>query len=137
MPKVAMSTHLPMSVDDVWKLIGQFNALPEWLPPVESSELEEGGKMRRLSLFGGGEIVERLERLDDEQHRYRYSIQSSPLPITNYVAELHVVEDAEGGCTVEWSSDFEADGAPESDAMRAIRDIYTAGFDNLHKMFGS
>jgi len=136
MAKVAMSTHLPMSVEDVWGMVGQFNALQDWHPAIQSSDLEDGGKVRRLSLAGGGEIVERLERLDDQEHSYRYSIESSPLPVANYVAEIHVVEDEQGGCTVEWSSDFVASGAPEADATRVIRDIYSAGFENLKKLFG-
>jgi hypothetical protein len=136
MAKVAMSTHLPMSVEDVWGMVGQFNALQDWHPAIQSSDLEDEGKVRRLSLAGGGEIVERLERLDDKEHSYRYSIESSPLPVANYVAEIRVVEDEQGGCTVEWSSDFVASGAPEADATRAIRDIYSAGFENLKKLFG-
>jgi hypothetical protein len=136
MAKVAMSTRLPMAVADVWNLIGGFNALPDWHPAISGSELEEGGRVRRLTLAGGGEIVERLERLDDSEHVYRYSIDSSPLPVANYVAEIRVTDNPGGGCNVEWSSDFEASGAPEADATRVVRDIYTAGFDNLKKLFG-
>ncbi|HEY5720412.1 MAG TPA: SRPBCC family protein [Gammaproteobacteria bacterium] len=136
MAKVAMSTRLPMTVGEVWELLGKFNALPDWHPAVQRSELEEGGHVRRLSLLGGGEIVERLEKLDDQQHAYRYRIESSPLPVADYVAEIRVTENRDGGCTVEWSSDFAASGAPEADATRAIREIYKAGFDNLRKLFG-
>lgn len=39
-------------------------------------------------------------------------------------------------CTVEWSSSFEPAGASESEAVKVIRGIYEAGFDNLRKMFG-
>lgn len=136
MAKVAISTRLPMSVDEVWKMIGRFNALSEWHPGVESSDLEDGGKVRRLALVGGGEIVERLERIDDDDHVYRYTIESSPLPVANYVAEIRVQRAGEEGCTVEWSGDFEASGAPEADATRVVRDIYTAGLDNLRKLYG-
>jgi hypothetical protein len=38
-------------------------------------------------------------------------------------------------CTVEWSSEFTASGAPEPDAVRIIRGIYEAGFESLRKMF--
>ena len=117
-------------------MIGRFNALHDWHPGIERSDLAEGGKVRRLALVGGGEIVERLEKIDDTGHTYRYTIESSPLPVANYVAEIRVSENPEGGCMVEWSSDFEAKGAPEADATRVIRDIYTAGFDNLRKLFG-
>jgi hypothetical protein len=136
MAKVAISTQLPMSVEDVWQLVGKFNALPDWHPAIKSSELEQGGKVRRLALVGGGELIERLERLDDNEHLYRYTFESGPLPLANCVAEIHVTENSSGGCTVEWSSDFAANGAPEADVSRAVRDMYMTGFDNLKKLFG-
>lgn len=46
------------------------------------------------------------------------------------------MHDDDDGCSVEWSSEFEAAGVPENDAMKAIQDVYQAGFDNLKKMFG-
>ncbi len=48
MPKVTLNSPLGMSADEVWKMIGQFNALPEWHPAVSSSKLEDGGRIRRL-----------------------------------------------------------------------------------------
>jgi len=136
MSKVSMTTKVPVSADQLWELIGRFNALPDWLPAVAKSELEEGGKVRRLSLVGGGEIVERLERSDDDERVYTYSIVESPLPVSGYVATLKVSENPEGGCDVEWSSEFTPSGAPEADAVEVIQGIYQAGFDSLKKMFG-
>ncbi len=134
MPKVSMSTDLNASADDVWRMIGGFNALPDWHPAVEKSELKEEGQERVLSLAGGGKIIERLEKLSDGEREYSYSITDSPLPVANYRSTIKV-RDGEDGCTVEWSSDFEAVG-PDNDAMKAVEGIYQAGFDNLKKMFG-
>ena len=136
MAKVSSSSHLMVPAETVWELIGDFNALADWHPAVERSELEEGGHVRRLSLVGGGSIVERLERLDNDSFRYRYSIIDSPLPVADYVAELRVEKDASGdGCEVQWSSEFNASGASVADAEKAITDIYNAGFENLKKIF--
>ena len=135
MTKVSMSTDLNASADEVWKLIGGFNALPDWHPAVEKSELEQEGQQRRLSLAGGGTIVERLEKVDDNSRTYTYSITDSPLPLMNYVATITVSGEGDN-CTVDWSGEFTAAGAPEGDAMEAVRGIYQAGFDNLQKMFG-
>lgn len=135
MAKVDMKTNLNVTADEVWKLIGGFNALPDWHPAIEKSELEEEGSMRRLSLAGGGTIMEKLEKLDDNERVYSYSIIDSPLPVSNYKATLRVKEDDEGKTTVEWSSEFEAKGAAENEAMDVIAGIYQAGFDNLKKMF--
>ena len=135
MAKVNMSTGLGVSADQLWNFMGSFNALPDWHPAVEKSELEEGGTIRRLHLVGGGEIVERLQQSDDDKQVYSYSILEGPLPVQGYVAEIRVRPDGDG-CEVEWSSSFEPAGASESDAMQAIQDVYQAGFDNLKKIFG-
>ncbi len=141
MSKVSMSTKLGVSAKQVWNLIGGFNALPNWHPAVEKSEIEgeEGaeGSVRHLELAGGGRIVERLENVDDKERAYSYSILQGPLPVANYTATLRVREDEEGGsCTVEWSSEFEPAGASEADALKVIEGIYQAGFDSLKKMYG-
>lgn len=139
MTKVSSSTDLPVPATTVWAVIGNFNGLPDWHPAVEKSELKEegGGTLRKLSLMGGGTIEEKLEQVDDKERLYTYSIVSGPLPVTNYTATLRVRGDDKGsGCTVEWSSEFDAQGAPESAAVEAISGIYEAGFENLKKMFG-
>jgi hypothetical protein len=136
MAKVSMQSPINMSADEVWKLIGQFNALPDWHPAVSSSKLEDGGRIRRLSLLGGGEIVERLEQIDQGDRLYRYSIVSGPLPVANYTATLRVKDDGKGKAMVEWSSEFDPAGATETDAMAAITEVYKTGFENLRKLFG-
>lgn len=136
MAKVSMQSPLNMSADEVWKLIGQFNALPDWHPAVVTSKLEDGGRIRRLSLLGGGEIVERLEQIEQGDRLYRYSIVSGPLPVANYTATLRVKEDGKGKAVVEWSSEFDPAGATETDAMAAITEVYKSGFENLRKLFG-
>ncbi|GAB4239556.1 MAG: SRPBCC family protein [Kiloniellaceae bacterium] len=137
MAKVSSSAELPVSAKTVWAVIGNFNALPDWHPAVEKSELkkEDGGTLRKLSLVGGGSIEEKLEQIDDKERLYTYSIVSGPLPVSNYTATLRV-RDSGSGCTVEWSSEFDAKGAPENAAVEAISGIYEAGFENLKKMFG-
>jgi hypothetical protein len=139
MAKVQMSTTLPVSAQTVWDTIGNFNALANWHPGVAQSEqttTKDGATVRRLTLTGGGTIVERLERQSDKERLYSYSILESPLPVANYVATLKVRDEGGNRCAVEWSSEFEPSGAPQSQAEQVIRGIYEAGFKNLKAMFG-
>jgi Polyketide cyclase / dehydrase and lipid transport len=139
MAKVSVSTTLPVSARVVWGVIGGFNNLAQWHPGVvKSEEVKEGGATtRRLTLQGGGTIVERLEEIDDRTRTYTYSIVEGPLPVAGYTARLHVEESHDGrSCTVEWSSAFEPAGAAEPEAVKLVRRIYEAGFDSLRKMFG-
>ncbi|MEX2516100.1 MAG: SRPBCC family protein [Gammaproteobacteria bacterium] len=139
MAKLNMQTELNVPLQQVWDLVGSFNALPEWHPAVEHSELEHGGSMRRLQLIGGGCIVEKLEHISDLEHSYSYSIVDSPLPVTNYSATIHLRQHPEDAnkTVVEWSGDFNPHGASEHDAVQAIQSIYQAGFDNLQRIFNS
>jgi hypothetical protein len=137
MAKVSMQTELNVPVQQVWDLIGSFNALPDWHPAVDKSELEDGGQIRRLSLVGGGEIIEKLEQVNDNEHLYSYSIIDSPLPVANYTASIRVKADPSGEKTiVEWWSSFNPDGTSEDNAVQVIENIYQAGFDNLRQIFG-
>lgn len=137
MAKVSMQTELDVPIQQVWDLIGSFNALPDWHPAVERSTLENGGQVRKLRLAGGGTIIERLERIDDNEHLYTYSIIDSPLPVSEYTATIRVHQDDESDKTVvEWSSSFTPSGAPENEAVKVIENIYQSGFDNLKRIFG-
>jgi len=133
MSELKLDAKLPASVEEVWKLIGGFHAVPEWHPAVESSETEEGGTIRRLKLLGGAEIVEKLEA--NEDHSYTYSIIESPLPVKNYTSTIRVVEGEDGTSKVEWSSNFDPVGDAQL-ATAAIKGMYDAGLENLKKMFG-
>ena len=139
MAKVSLSTELKVPAETVWATIGNFSALARWHPAVERSEegKEGGAVVRKLTLRGGGSIVERLESHDDAGRSYSYSIVEGPLPVSAYKSRLKVSKGKDAGsCTVEWSSEFEPAGAPESEAVKVVRGIYEAGFQNLAKMFG-
>lgn len=137
MTKVSLTTKLSVPADQVWNVIGGFNALPNWHPAVKESKLDAGGRIRKLDLAGGGNVTEKLEKFDDKQHAYSYSIMQAPLPVANYTATIKVSQAKDGkGCTVEWSSEFAPSGASEEEARKAIERVYQAGFENLKKMFG-
>ncbi len=46
-------------------------------------------------------------------------------------------DDGQGNASVEWSSEFNPEGATEKEATEIIAGIYQAGLDNLYKIFSS
>lgn len=136
MTQVSMSTQVNASPDQVWRLIGGFDALPDWLPLIVRSETSEGGRLRHVTLVDGAVLVERLLSFSESDRSYAYAIIGGPIPVANYRATLRVVERAgQPGSTVEWSSEFEPAGAPEADVVALIRGVFQAGFDQLGKAF--
>jgi len=138
MPKVNMSTAVAANADQLWQAIGGFGAIADWHPAIEKAELtgETKGSLRKLHLVGGGTITERLEEVSPSERVYRYAITDGPLPVSNYLAEIKVKDNGDGTSTVEWSSEFEAKGVPDSEALQTIQGIYQAGFDNIAKLYG-
>jgi carbon monoxide dehydrogenase subunit G len=135
-----VSTTLQVPAQAVWNMIGGFSALARWHPAIVAcaESDDKGAVIRTLTLHGGATVVERLDRLDDKERTYHYTIVGGSLPVADYEARLHVRESADGhSCTVEWSSEFQPSGAPESEAADVIRGVYEAGFDNLRRLFGS
>ena len=136
MAKVEETQVLPASVGEVWALVGGFDALPQWHPAVQSSTLEDGGRIRRLELGGGASLVERLQTFSESEHSYGYSIEQGPLPVARYRSVVRVSEEpGTGGCQVKWSGEFVPAGASEAEAITVIRGIYRAGLDRLGEHF--
>ncbi|MDB5993773.1 MAG: hypothetical protein JWP42_909 [Pseudomonas sp.] len=121
---------IPAAADEVWQLIGGFNALPDWLPFITSSESSEGGRVRRLQTVDGAVVVERLQSFDNAAKTYSYSILQAPFPATEYLAKIRV--EAQGqGARVTWSGQFEPVGVSVQEVEELFTGIYQGGLEAL------
>ncbi|UWF47166.1 SRPBCC family protein [Pseudomonas sp. N3-W] len=121
---------IPASADQVWQLVGGFNALPDWLPFISKSELSEGGRVRTLQTSDGTVVIERLETFDNAARTYSYSFVQSPFPATDYLATLRV--EAQGqGARVTWSGRFTAVGVSDEEVQALFAGIYQGGLEAL------
>lgn len=80
MASTSVSRVLPASPQQVWDLIGGFDALPDWLPFIRESTPLEGGRVRRLTNPDGDVITERLIAYSEAERSYSYAIVDAPFP---------------------------------------------------------
>ena len=124
----------------VWKLLGEFNALDVWLPPVQNSSSTgnptEPGAIRVLDLGNNASVTEKLLEYSGAKRTYSYAFLKAPLPVKNYVATIEVNEAPQGRTVVKWYSTFDAAGAPDDTAREAILGIYDAGLRKVAAIFG-
>ncbi|ADZ71594.1 SRPBCC family protein [Polymorphum gilvum] len=112
--KVVEEVELAATPEVVWQVIGDFHAMAAWHPGVVESRAESGGKVRRLVVPDGAEVVE--EQLDCvDAMACRYTILDSPMPLLRHEGLLRVEANGAGSRVV-WSCDFDA---PE-DALDAV-----------------
>jgi Polyketide cyclase / dehydrase and lipid transport len=119
-----------LSADALWAKIGDFCGIAKWHPAIEKCELSADGRMRTLSLKGGGTIVEALMKTDPAGRSYTYAIVSGPLPVANYTSTISVAADG-AGSTVTWVGKYDAKGASDTESMKAIDGVYESGLKAL------
>ncbi|MGW1727624.1 SRPBCC family protein [Streptomyces sp. NPDC002306] len=134
MASTSVSRIVPAPPERVWQLIGGFDSLPDWLPDIPSSTLENGGRHRRLNTSDGATVVERLLAFNEAERQYSYAIVEAPFPVTDYVSTLrvHAVSDDPAVSEVQWSGRFvPTDGASEADVVALFNGIYSDGLKAL------
>ncbi len=140
MPDVYQSGIIPVSPEEVWSKIRDFNSLPDWHPAIAKSELEgeqDVGVVRHFFLHEGGELREQMLGLSDYEHSCSYTILESPMPLKNYFAEfkLHPVTST-GETFMEWWAVFDAtDPAAESDTVNTVSGVFSSGIESLRSHF--
>jgi mxaD protein len=136
---VAREAVVDRSPATVWKLLGEFNSLDVWLPPVMTSTFTghptKPGAIRVLGLGGDASVTEKLLAYDGARHSYSYAFIESPLPVKNYVATIELSPAPDGKTLVKWHGSFDAAGAPDDKAKEAIQGIYDAGLTKLAAIF--
>ena len=135
MTEVREQGELGASVDEVWKVVGDFVGF------VASSGADcvgegEGVGMTRTITMGPTKIVERLEECDEAAKKVVYSIVEGPLPVSNYVSTMQLSDAGSGRTKVDWSSTFEPVG-DEAAATQIISGIYAGGIKGLQGRFGA
>lgn len=136
MANVTKATTIEASPDTVWKTVRDFGSIDTYVT-MFTDVVTDGtgvGMKRTLTLQDGGQIVERLEHLDDEARELRYSVVESPLPIEKYVATAQVRDKGSDACEITWSSTFEPKGAPEDDVVEMVEGLYATAFEGLKQL---
>lgn len=139
MPKVYVSSIINASLETVWEVLRDFNALPQWHPLVGVSKIEDNlpadaiGCVRNFQLADGGATIrEQLLALSDVEHFCTYSILESPLPVSNYVATVRLRQITSTNQTFgEWQSTFTTPPGEEESAAAVVQRIYEDGFASI------
>lgn len=134
MSSVTSSGMIAVDPAKVWKIVSAFSGIENYLPPIAASTTSgQGvGATRVLTTQDGGRFTERLESLDNDSRTLRYSIISDhPFPFSDYVSTIKVNGDGNQGCQVEWSAEFDPQGASEAEVQALLSGLFAAGISGL------
>lgn len=144
MPDVYTSAVIDAPADDVWRVIRDFNALPDWHPAIATSRIEEGrmgdqvGCVRAFTLTDGAKLREQLLALSDYDYSCTYSILDSEMGVSNYIATLKLTPITDTNRTfAEWSASFDCAPEKQSELVATIGEaVFGGGFKALNERFG-
>lgn len=139
MANVSVSKIINAPAAQVWAMVSEWGGTDKWIPGVGPVTVEGGGvgSIRSADLDPAtgfpGRISERLEAFGNSAMHFRYCVVGeSPIPITNYVAEMQVTDKGPGTCEVTWSSTWEPSGdISEADLLTAFEGLYALSLDNV------
>ena len=132
--EVKKRREAPGMAAEVWALVGGFCDIQKWHPAVaKCEETKEGDKVLRLLTLKDGATIKE-EQTKKEATSYSYKILEGPLPVKDYSATLMVGPDDEPDrVEIVWTASFEANGASDEDAKKAIEGIFEAGVSGIKK----
>ncbi len=122
--------------EEVWETIREFNRVQKFLPSVASCIVERSGvgARRVCTLQDGTKVIERLVTLNETKRLIRYTIVQTRLPFESYLGTIKVRDLGPHKCQIEWSSTFDAVGAPEAQVVALIEDLYLQSIEGLEKL---
>jgi hypothetical protein len=143
MAQVYVSSMINAPASDVWRVIRNFNGLPDWTPFVAESRIEQAmppdqiGCVRNFTLKNGSRIRERLLALSDYDLSCTYSILESEMGVENYVATLSLTPVTDGNTTfAEWTAEFDCPEEREQALVREIgQGVFQSAFNALKQRF--
>lgn len=138
MPNVVQSTRIPMNAVALWRETGAFGAVGDWHPMLEDvdSEGDVAGATRTARAADGSTQVERLRAFDANRHVYHYTMESTALPVRDYVGEFRIDDNGDGTSTVTWSARFDVSEGVDDEVVEMIGGFLKAGIHNLEHRYG-
>lgn len=124
--------QVAISPDVAWTAVAGFGGIGQWHPAVVKCDVHDKGGLtyRTLTLGNGAVLLEKLVATDATSRSYRYTIESGPLPVSDYQSTLKVEPQGEGA-VIQWDGSFKANGVTSTEAVAIITGIYDAGLDSL------
>jgi carbon monoxide dehydrogenase subunit G len=104
-PALRNEIRIESGADEVWQLVGDLAATPEWIPGILEAKVD--GENRVCRTADGQEIRERITGYSESDRTWSYEQDLVPLPIKRSRGTMRVVANGTGSL-VEWEAEFEA-----------------------------
>ncbi|MCZ6894409.1 MAG: SRPBCC family protein, partial [Gammaproteobacteria bacterium] len=90
--KIHITKSINAPSEKVWAAISAIGGLDKWFPIIAACEVNGSGvgAKRICTMPDGAKMHETIEEIDHDAMRFRYAINESPMPISNYMGTVEM-----------------------------------------------
>jgi hypothetical protein len=119
-----------------WDAVRGIGRLDVWFSFLATCKVEGSGvgAARYMTIsdeYGGGDIKDIIEEIDNTSRKLVYSRPISPFPVTSYLGTVEVFESYDGNAVLVWTIDYESS---DEDRASVAHTVYNAISDGLNGM---
>jgi len=117
-----------VSAEKLWATVDFHQPSENIMPPIASSALsgKGTGATKINQLQGGGEVHLKLVYYSPDNRAFNYIIETSPLPVDNYLGEVRVRSLGANRSQLSWHGIYEPAGVPREKADEILQGFYQA-----------
>lgn len=131
MTQLRKTISIDASPDDVWAVLGDLAATPEWLPGTVSAHMEDA--IRICAMADGNTIREEISDYSPDRRAYTYRHLEVPLPVRDSSGTF-TVDLEDGGAVVVLDVRYEAlDPALEPQLENMLGGALEQALDSLRR----
>lgn len=126
--------ELPAAI--VWDKLVFFGGTEKFVPELIEKVDVQGkgiGAIRTIHLKGGGEIVEKLTKIDNNSYHMEFIILSTPMPVKEYTGLFEVLKISSDKCEVSFTSKYKVSRENENEMTNVIKGFQETFISNLDK----
>lgn len=123
------------NADQAWAAISSIGGLDRWFPIITSCSVSGTGEgaTRIMTLAEGATIKDRIETIDHQCKRFRYTRTESPFPVQSYLGTV-VVRKVTGDATeVSWTVEIDVQEDQRDALVELLRNALADGIQGLEQ----
>jgi hypothetical protein len=124
-----------VDADQAWAAISSIGGLDRWFPIITNCTVFGSGEgaTRILTLADGAKIKDRIEVIDPQHRRFRYTRTESPFPVQSYLGTVDVRKVNDGTAEVSWTVDMDVQEFQRDALVELLRNALTEGIQGLEQ----
>ncbi len=119
--------------DRAWAAISNIGGLDRWFPVITACSVSGTGATRILTLADGAKIKDRIDAIDHQHRRLRYTRIESPFPVRSYRGTVEIRHANAGAAELSWTVEIDALEDQSEPLIEFLRNALAGGIQGLEQ----